>query len=116
PGNVGRSSGEEPPLASVIAGRNGAAVSGDPVCDGDVRGLAAGGADQVLHAINPGAKIGQGIERVLRVGSDRVPGITKPGNAAECRLTLASDPQRRVRLLYGLGGHDDVGKMDETAF
>src|SRR5216684_2387759 len=44
----------------------------------------------------------QAIERILRVGTDRIPRIADAGSSSQRRTALASDPDRRMRLLHGL--------------
>src|SRR6516162_5841483 len=54
----------------------------------------------------------QAIERILRVGTDRIPRITDAGSTSQRRTALASDPDRRMRLLHGLRLETDIGETD----
>ena len=57
----------------------------------------------------------QAVERIGRVGADRIPGIAQLGGAAQRRPALAADPDRRMRLLHRLGVDQDVVEADVLA-
>src|SRR6516162_3012041 len=54
----------------------------------------------------------QAIERILRVGTDRIPRIANADSSSQRRTALASDPDRRMRLLHGLRLETDIGETD----
>src|SRR6202011_6096353 len=47
--------------------------------------------------------------------ADRIPGIADAGSSSQCGAALASDPDRRMRLLHGLGIETDIGEPDMLA-
>ena len=51
----------------------------------------------------------------LRVGTDRIPRIADAGSSSQRRTALASDPDRRIRLLHGLRLEADIGELDMLA-
>src|SRR5882724_1215761 len=68
----------------------------------DRLGIATRLTGQLAQARNLGLETHQAIERILRVGTDRIPGIADPGSSSQRRTALASDPDRRMRLLHRL--------------
>src|SRR6476659_4208360 len=57
----------------------------------------------------------QAVERILWVGADRIPGIADARGPPQRRTALASDPDRRMRLLHGLRVETDISEPDMLA-
>src|SRR5580700_9183562 len=64
----------------------------------------------LAQARHLGLETRQAIERIVRVGTDRVPRIADAGSSPQRRTALASDPDRRMRLLDGLRLEADIGE------
>ena len=71
-------------------------------------GIAPGLRRHLAQARDLGLEARQAVERVGRVGADRIPGIAEARGAAQRRPALAADPDRRMRLLHRLGREVDV--------
>jgi hypothetical protein len=62
-----------------------------------------------------GLEARQAVERILRVGADRIPGIADARSPPQRRTALASDPDRRMRLLHGLRVETEIGEPNMLA-
>src|SRR5206468_3821282 len=91
------------------------AVAMDPIGERDARRIASGVLDELAQPFDRGAVARQGVERMLRIGADRVPAVAELRGAAHRRPALAADPQSGMRLLHRLGREQDVRKLDEAA-
>src|SRR6185437_15967533 len=87
----------------------------DAQAQADRLGIASRFGRHFAQAIRLGLEPRQAIDRILRVGTDRVPGIAEAGSPPQRRAALASDPDRRVRLLHGLRVEADIGESDMLA-
>ena len=81
----------------------------------DRLGIAPRLSGHLAQARHLGLETRQAIERILRVGTDRIPGIADAGGSSQRRTALASDPDRRMRLLHGLRLETDIGESDMLA-
>src|SRR5580698_7118137 len=107
--DVGLAAGEQPALAVRGEGRDRRAIALDAIADADRRGIAAGTGGRLAQAADARLQARQGIEQVLVVAADRIPEVADAGSAADRGAALAADPDRRIRLLDGLGlQHDAV--------
>src|ERR1700675_148697 len=87
----------------------------DAQAEPDRLGIATGLSDHLAQARRLSLETRQAIERILRVGPDRIPGIADAGSPPQCRTALASDPDRQMRLLHGLRIETDIGEADMFA-
>src|SRR4029079_4430630 len=71
--------------------------------------------DHLAQTRRLGLETRQAIERILRVGPYRIPGIADAGRSAQRRAALPSDPDRRMRLLHGLRLQGDIRESDMLA-
>src|SRR6266852_4696541 len=95
-----RTSSAPAPLAVARLRRHALAMLGDSVGQADALGVAAGVAGELAQAGDAGVEAGQAVERMRRVGADRIPRVAEPDGAAQGGSALAAHPDRRVGLLH----------------
>src|SRR5258706_1098492 len=91
---------EQATIAIARLRLDGVAVGLDPVGERDLRRIAVGLGNQLAHARDAAAIACQGIERVLLVAADRIPGVGETRGAPHARRALAADPDRRGGGLF----------------
>src|SRR5882757_1704413 len=107
--------GEQAMFAITGQGWRSLAEHRDTQAQADRLGIAARLSDHLAQARRLGLETRQAIERILRVGTDGIPGIADAGRSPQRRPALAADPDRRMRLLHGLRVETDIGESDVLA-
>src|SRR4029077_17712008 len=112
---LGRSARKQPPLAIARFHRQALAMPCDTVRKADARGITSGIAGDLVQPGETRTVAGQAVERVRRVGADRIPRVAEADGAAQCRSALAAHPDWRVWLLHRFWREDDAGELDMLA-
>src|SRR3954470_8201755 len=101
----------------AVAGlcRRGFAEHRDAQAQPDSLGIAAHLRGQLGKARGLGLEPRQAVERILRVGPDRIPGVAEARGPPQRRAALAPNPDRRMRLLNGFWIETDIGEFDVLA-
>src|SRR5262245_57427515 len=102
--------GEQAMFAVTGLRRCGLAEQSNAQAQSDGLGIAPHLSNHLAQTRRLGLETRQAIERILRVGPDRIPGIADAGRSPQRRAALAADPDRRMRLLHGFWIETDIGE------